>query len=274
MLPKRISISFVQRLVRWKWGPSSLHPIQRMLCELHGNGRIVIKGIMNLASTSDIVTRCSDYIWSDSQRLRAFHNLLAAASSNANTKVSMMGETLKYCAPIVVRLDFLQRIPQIPLVLWRMVESTLHGPVPLFVPSWITLLTRWRSPASSLGCDNWTSNPDGSMRSLTAIFADWRFAFGSSPNRRNHRMQNHASEECPVRLPCSYKLRTWNNSKIEGAIKNCDVTSEKIAETMQDNLSGQLTILKSLLQELVISFADLMIPELRSLVRPLQGMSK
>ena len=42
-------------------------------------------------------------------------------------------------------------------------------------------------------------------------------------------------------------------SKLEGAIKNCDGTSEKMAETMQDNLSGQLTILKSQLQELAIS---------------------
>ncbi|MEI3219700.1 MAG: phage tail tape measure protein [Lachnoclostridium sp.] len=41
---------------------------------------------------------------------------------------------------------------------------------------------------------------------------------------------------------------------------------------MQDNLSGQLTILKSQLQELAISFADLMMPAIRSLVSALQGL--
>lgn len=32
--------------------------------------------------------------------------MLAAASSNANTNVSMMGETFKYCAPVAGALGF------------------------------------------------------------------------------------------------------------------------------------------------------------------------
>jgi len=35
-----------------------------------------------------------------------FADILAAASSNANTNVSMMGETFKYCAPIAGALGF------------------------------------------------------------------------------------------------------------------------------------------------------------------------
>ena len=35
-----------------------------------------------------------------------FADLLAAASSNANTNVSMMGETFKYCAPIAGALGY------------------------------------------------------------------------------------------------------------------------------------------------------------------------
>lgn len=67
-------------------------------------------------------------------------------------------------------------------------------------------------------------------------------------------------------------LANGDISKLEGAIKNCDGMSQKMAETMQDNLSGQLTILKSQLQELAISFADLMMPAIRSLVSALQGL--
>ena len=36
----------------------------------------------------------------------ALDDILAAASSNANTNVSMMGETFKYCAPIAGALGF------------------------------------------------------------------------------------------------------------------------------------------------------------------------
>ena len=38
-----------------------------------------------------------------------FADILAAASSNANTNVSMMGETFKYCAPMERSLDQLTR---------------------------------------------------------------------------------------------------------------------------------------------------------------------
>ena len=37
---------------------------------------------------------------------KKFLPVTAAASSNANTNVSMMGETFKYCAPIASALGF------------------------------------------------------------------------------------------------------------------------------------------------------------------------
>ena len=67
-----------------------------------------IEGIMNLAAasgedlatTSDIVTDALTAFGLSAQDSGHFADLLAAASSNANTNVSMMGETFKYCAPV------------------------------------------------------------------------------------------------------------------------------------------------------------------------------
>lgn len=42
--------------------------------------------------------------------------------------------------------------------------------------------------------------------------------------------------------------------KVFGAVNNCKDAAKNMADTMQDNLEGQLTILKSQLQELAISF--------------------
>ena len=61
-------------------------------------------------------------------------------------------------------------------------------------------------------------------------------------------------------------------SKLEGAISACDGTSLSMAETMQDNLAGQLTILKSQLEELAISFSDVLMPAIRSIVTWVQGL--
>jgi TP901 family phage tail tape measure protein len=59
----------------------------------------------DLATTSDIVTDALT-AFGLKAGLRHFADILAAASSNANTNVSMMGETFKYCAPIAGALGF------------------------------------------------------------------------------------------------------------------------------------------------------------------------
>mgnify|MGYP004568515505 CR=1 FL=1 len=118
-----------------------------------------------------------------------------------------------------------------------------------------------------------TTNADGSMRSLTAILADCRSAFGQlSDSEKSSNAEALVGKNAMSGFLALMNSAPGDISKLEGAIKNCDGTSEKMAETMQDNLSGQLTILKSQLQELAISFADLMMPAIRSLVSALQGL--
>lgn len=73
-----------------------------------------IEGIMNLAAasgedlttTSDIVTDALTAFGLTAKDSGHFADILAAASSSANTNVSMMGETFKYCAPIAGALRF------------------------------------------------------------------------------------------------------------------------------------------------------------------------
>lgn len=60
----------------------------------------------DLATTSDIVTDALTAFGLTAKDSGHFADILAAASSNANTNVSMMGETFKYCAPIAGALGF------------------------------------------------------------------------------------------------------------------------------------------------------------------------
>lgn len=67
-----------------------------------------ISGVMNLAaasgeelaSTSDIVTDAMTALGMGADEAGHFADVLAAASSNANTNVSMLGESFKYVAPV------------------------------------------------------------------------------------------------------------------------------------------------------------------------------
>ena len=73
-----------------------------------------IEGVMNLAAasgedlatTSDIVTDALTAMGMTASESGHFADILAAASSNANTNVAMMGETFKYCAPVAGALGF------------------------------------------------------------------------------------------------------------------------------------------------------------------------
>lgn len=60
--------------------------------------------------------------------------------------------------------------------------------------------------------------------------------------------------------------------KLNNAINNCDGTAERMVETMQDNLVGQLTILKSQLEELAISIGEILLPSIRQIVGWIQGL--
>ena len=44
-------------------------------------------------------------------------------------------------------------------------------------------------------------------------------------------------------------MRPEDIEKVSGAVNNCKDAAKNMADTMQDNLEGQLTILKSQLQE-------------------------
>ena len=57
---------------------------------------------MRLLPRSDVLELFSSFI----DLGKKFMPVTAAASSNANTNVSMMGETFKYCAPIAGALGF------------------------------------------------------------------------------------------------------------------------------------------------------------------------
>ena len=73
-----------------------------------------IEGIMNLAAasgedlatTSDIVTDALTAFGLTAQDSAHFADILAQASSNANTNVSMMGETVKYVAPVAGAMGY------------------------------------------------------------------------------------------------------------------------------------------------------------------------
>ena len=231
-----------------------------------------IEGIMNLAAasgedlatTSDIVTDALTAFGMTADDSGHFADLLAAASSNANTNVSMMGETFKYCAPIAGALGYSAEdtAEAIGLMANAGIKSSQAG------TSLRTIMTRLQGELELSGealgdVVIQTTNADGSMREFSDIIADCRGAVGKNAMSGFLALMNAAPGDI---------------EKLENAISTCSDevdgysgAAEKMAAVMQDNLNGQLTILKSQLEELAISFGDALMPAVRKIVTAIQG---
>ena len=240
-----------------------------------------IEGIMNLAAasgedlatTSDIVTDALTAFGLTAADSGHFADILAAASSNANTNVSMMGETFKYCAPIAGALGFSAEdtAEAIGLMANAGIKSTQAGTAMRTMMN--NLAGEVKFTGASFGeMEVRTTNADGSMRSLNEILADCRVAFGQmSESEKAANAEALVGKNAMSGFLAVMNAAPADIEKLSSAITNCDGTALGMAETMQDNLAGQLTILKSQLEELAISFGEMLMPVIREVVTWIQG---
>ena len=241
-----------------------------------------IEGIMNLAAasgedlatTSDIVTDALTALGLSAEDSGHFADILAAASSNANTNVSMMGETFKYCAPVAGALGFSAEdtAEAIGLMANAGIKSSQAGTA---MRSMMTNLTgEVKFTGAAFGeLTVQTTNTDGSMRSLGDILADCRAAFAQmSESEKAANAEALVGKNAMSGFLAVMNAAPGDIEKLNSAINNCDGTAEKMAATMQDNLAGQLTILKSQLEELAISIGEILMPYIRQIVGWIQGL--
>lgn len=240
-----------------------------------------IEGVMNLAAasgenlatTSDIVTDALTAFGLTANDSGHFADVLAAASSNANTNVSMMGETFKYCAPIAGSLGFSveDTAEAIGLMANAGIKSSQAG------TSLRTIMTNLTGDVKICGSSIGevtvaTTNADGSMRDLSDILADCRTAFsGLTESEKASAAESLVGKNAMSGFLALMNAGEGDINKLSGAIDNCDGKAKDMADTMNNNLEGQLTILKSQLQELAISFGEILLPAVKNIVGWIQG---
>ena len=239
-----------------------------------------IEGIMNLAAasgedlatTSDIVTDALTAFGLSAADSGHFADILAAASSNANTNVAMMGETFKYCAPIAGAMGYTAEdvAEAIGLMANSGIKSTQAG------TALRTMMTKLQGELELSGSafgevTVQTANADGSMRELGDILGDLRVYFSQmTESEAAATAETLVGKNAMSGFLAVMQAAPGDIEKLNSAIANCDGTAEDMAATMQDNLTGQLTILKSQLEELAISFGDMLMPVIRKVVTAVQ----
>lgn len=235
-----------------------------------------IEGIMNLAAasgedlatTSDIVTDALTAMGLQASDSGHFADVLAAASSNANTNVSMMGETFKYAAPLAGALGY--NIEDLSMAIGLMANSGIKGGQA--GTTLRSILTRLAKPPKEAAeaMDQYgisLKNSDGSMKSLMEVMENMRDSLQELPeDEQSAAAAAIGGQEAMSGLLAIVNASESDFDKLSSAIDNADGVAAEMAATMQDNLAGQLTILKSGLEGLGISIYE-------SLEKPLKEVA-
>lgn len=236
-----------------------------------------IDGIMNLAAasgedlatTSDIVTDALTAFGLSARDSSRFADVLAAASSNANTNVSMLGESFKYVAPVAGALGYSAEDTAVALGL--MANSGIKaGQAGTSLRSLLANMSKptddMQDAMNRLGIS--LTDSSGNMKSLDTIMGELREGFsGLSEAEKSQLAATLAGQEGMSGLLAIVNTSEKDFNKLKDSIYECDGASAQMAATMQDNLEGQLTILKSSAEGLGIEIYE-------SIQKPLQGLAK
>ena len=229
-----------------------------MLAGLPGIMNLAAASGESLATTSDIVTDVLTAMGKSAGDAGKFANVLASASSNSNTNVSMMGETFKYVAPLAGALGF--NIEDLSQAIGLMANSGIKASQA--GTSLRSILTRLASPTDEVETAMakygiTIADSDGKMRSLSEIMQNLRESLGGlSEQEQTAAASAIGGQEAMSGLLAIVNASQEDYDKLAGAIANSTDAAENMANTMQDNLQGKLVILKSALEGVGISIYE------------------
>lgn len=243
-----------------------------------------IEGIMylagatgeDLASTSDIVTDALTAFGKTAKDTGNFVDVMAKTASNANTDVAMLGESFKYVAPVAGAMKY--SIEDTSLALGLMANAGVKASsAGTSLRSWIT---RMASPTKqsqeamdALGIS--LTDSEGNMKSLATVMTETKGAFSKLSEEQKAQYASMLAGKTGM----SGLLAVVNSSdkdfnKLTEAIQNSNGACKEMYDTANNNLSGQLTILKSTAESLAISFGELLVPYVKSAVSWLQKITE
>ena len=225
-----------------------------------------IEGIMNLAAasgtdlatTSDIVTDALTGMGYGAEDAGRLADVMAAASSNANTNVEMMGQTFQYVAPLIGSLGM--NMEDAAVAIGLMANSGIKGTKS--GTALRSMLSRLAAPPDKCAKSMFAlgisiTDSEGRMKSLDEIMRDLRSGFsGLTEEEQAFHAKNIAGQEAMSGLLAIVNATESDFNKLTDAVNNSSGASKKMADIMNDNVQGSLTLLKSNIEGKMIKVYD------------------
>lgn len=240
-----------------------------------------IEGIMNLAAasgedlamTSDIVTDALTAFGMQASDSGKFADILAAASSNANTNVHLLGESFKYVAATSGAMKYSAEDTSIALGL--MANAGIKGSMggTALKNAIVNMVSPTDTMAAVMDRYNLSlTDSEGKMKSLKSVVDMLREKMGGL----DEATQAAAAADLFGKEAMSGMLSIINASqsdydKLTNAIYNSSGAAQTMSETRLDNLKGQIEELSGAVETMKIDLATKLAPYAKQFVTWLTG---
>lgn len=199
-----------------------------------------------LARTSDIVTDALTAMGYGAEDAGHLADVMAAAAANANTTVDMMGSTFKYVGAVVGSLGYTMEDTAISISLMANagIKAEMAGTALRSLMMRLSTDTGGAAKAAKeLGVE--ITNADGSMRKWDDVVIELRSAFqGLTQAEQSQYAKTIAGTRAMNGFLAIMNATEADVRQVTTAINNSSGAAKEMAETMLDNVGGQLTKLK------------------------------
>ena len=191
-----------------------------------------------------------------------FADVLAQASSNANTNVSMMGATFQKVAPVAGALGY--SVEDMSLGIGLMANASIKAEVA--GTSLKTALANMAKPTKQMQAymDKYgisLTNADGSMKTFREVIDNLRSSLGGlSESEQVAAATAIFGKESFAGMLAIVNASDADFKKLSDSVNNAAGAAERMAQIKLDNFEGKVTLLKSAFEGLQIALGDALLP--------------
>ncbi|WP_159562725.1 phage tail tape measure protein [Exiguobacterium sp. 8H] len=246
----------------------------QMMNALPGVLDLAAAGGTELGLTADIVTDAMTGLGMKANETGRFVDVMAATITKSNTNVEMLGETMKYVAPVAGALGI--SIEDLSVAAGLManagVKASMAGTA---LRSGLTRLVDPPKEAADVmekyGIEL-QKNADGSVN-LAKMMQELRTKLsGVDKDAQAAAISSIFGQEAMAGWAAVVNASQSDFDKLTESIANSEGVASKIAKTMNDNLAGSLKTLRSAAEDLAIAIGSHLTPILRTVVDAVTGV--
>ncbi|MCM3761033.1 phage tail tape measure protein [Alkalihalobacillus oceani] len=244
----------------------------QMLDGLDGVMMLAAASGEDLGLVSDIVTDALTAFGMEAKQAGEFADLLASAASNSNTNVAMLGESFKYVAPLFGSLGY--SAEDAALALGLMANAGIKGSQA--GTSLKTAIANLANPTEKMGKAMGAlgisiTDANSEMLPFKDVMDELRTKFsGLSEEQKAQYAATIFGKEAMAGMLSIINASEEDYEKLTDATREYNGVAKDMADTMQDNLQGEMTKLKSALEGVGIQIFEILVPHLQKLVEKLQ----